>query len=212
MQYKKNIKIVIDKRKLDLLIRLNCPKDVIYDAVVNNTITKVGDELIDDTLEALIDVKEFNNWGGKREGSGRKNHLENQVENHLENQELNQVVDKDKDIDKELEKDNTTKIDYYNNPIINKIFEIYNTHCGNLVKLDKFYRRNVELKKQVGIYLEQTESDLEYFTRVCEIANDIKKVGDVNIDLKMILKHHDGFYNGKYKTQEPVNKALQMLF
>lgn len=99
MQYKKNIKIVIDKRKLDLLIRLNCPKDVIYDAVVNNTITKVGDELIDDTLEALIDVKEFNNWGGKREGSGRKNHLENQVENHLENQEPNQVVDKDRDID-----------------------------------------------------------------------------------------------------------------
>jgi hypothetical protein len=81
-----------------------------------------------------------------------------------------------------------------------------------LVKLDKFYRRNFELKKQVGLYLEQTESDLEYFTRVCEIANGIKKVGDVNIDLKMILKHHDGFYNGKYKAQEPVNKALQMLF
>lgn len=105
MQYKKNIKIVIDKRKLDLLIRLNCPKEIVFDAIVFNKITKVNDELIDDTLESLLDVKEFNNWGGRREGSGRKNHLENQVENQLEKQDNNQVVDIDIDRDIDIEKD-----------------------------------------------------------------------------------------------------------
>ena len=199
MQYKKNIKIIIDKRKLDLLLRLNCPKKILYDAVINNKITKVGDELIDDTLESLIDVKEFSNWGGKRAGSGRKNHLEN----HLENQKHNQVVDKD--IDKDIEIDKDIRIDYYSNPIIEQVFNIYKEHCTNLVNLDRFCKRNVELKKQIGLYLEQTESDLEYFARVCDIANSIKKIGSVNIDLKMILKNHDGFYNGKYQPIEEID-------
>ena len=95
-----------------------------------------------------------------------------------------------------------TKIDYYNNPIIYQVFEIYQARCTNLVKLDRFYKRNVDLKKLVGSYLEQTESDLEYFTRVCESANNIKKIGSYNIDLKMILKNHDGLYNGKYEQDE----------
>lgn len=106
MQYKRNVKIIIDKRKLDILLRLNCPKDILFDAIVNNKIIKTNDELIDENLESLIDIKEFNNWGGKRNNSGRKNHLENQVENHLENQEHNQVVDIDKDIDKDINNNN----------------------------------------------------------------------------------------------------------
>lgn len=98
-----------------------------------------------------------------------------------------------------------TKIDYYNNPIIGKVFEIYKLHCSKLIPLDRFYTRNIDLKKLVGSYLEQTESDLEYFTRVCDIANNIKKIGSVNIDLKMILKNHDGFYNGKYQPIEEID-------
>lgn len=111
----------------------------------------------------------------------------------------NKLINK---INKEIEE---TKIDYFTNPIIEKVFSIYREHCTNLVNLDKFCRKNVELKKQIGLYLEQTESDLEYFARVCDIANNIKKIGSVNIDLKMILKNHDGFYNGKYQPIEEID-------
>lgn len=207
MRFKTTKKILIDKRKLDTLLRLNCPKKILMDLVLENKLTLTGDSLIDDNLESLIDIKEFENWGGCRKGSGRpkKNQLENQDENQLENQDANQVGDKDKDIDndKDVDKDViNAKIDYYNNPIIEKVFEIYKSHCGNLIPLDRFYKRNIDLRKLVGSYLEQTESDLEYFTRVCDIANCIKKIGDTNVDLKTILRNHDGFYNGKYSIKE----------
>lgn len=100
------------------------------------------------------------------------------------------------------------KIDFLTDPIINEVFDIYRTNCTGLVKLDKFCNRNIELKKLVGTYLEQTGSDLDYFKRVCEIANGIKRIGSVNVDLKVILKNHDGFYNGKYsQDDEPVNNT-----
>lgn len=129
------------------------------------------------------------------------------------------VLDKDKVKDKELDtsfsscstssfsetKTETDKIDIYADTIINNVFEIYKTHCSNLIPLDRFYKRNIDLKKLIGSYLEQTESDLEYFTRVCDIANRIKKIGSVNVDLKMVLKNHDGFFNGKYDSENELN-------
>ena len=212
MQYKTSKKILIDKRKLDVLIRLNCPKELLFDAIVNNKITKTGDDLIDDNLESLVDIKEFKNWGGNHNPTGKNQYTRNRGQDggqldqqdggQLGGQDIGQDVDKDKDIDKDKDKDNIAKIDYYNNPIIEKVFEIYKSHCGNLVKLDRFYKRNVDLKKLVGSYLEQTENNLEYFTRVCEIANGIKRIGEVNVDLKTILRNHDGFYNGKYETEK----------
>lgn len=108
MQYKNVTKIIIDKRKLDVLIRLGCPDKQILELIKTGKFTKTGDSLIDETLECLIDLREFQNWGGKRKGSGRrKNHLENQVENQVENhleiqvanQDIFQVVDIDKDKD-----------------------------------------------------------------------------------------------------------------
>lgn len=107
---------------------------------------------------------------------------------------------------------NETKIDYRYNPIINRVFDIYKEKCTNLVKLDRFYKRNDELKKLVGSYLEQTESNLEYFSRVCEIANKVIQIGSVKVDLKMILKNHDGFYNGKYKVDEQAEKPADDWF
>lgn len=94
---------------------------------------------------------------------------------------------------------NIKRIDIYANPNIEKVVNIYKTHCGNLVPINKYYRSNIELKKMIGSYLEQTESNLEYFTRVCDIANRVKKIGDVNVDIKTILRNHESFYNGKYK-------------
>lgn len=116
MQYKISKKIIIDEQKLNVLIRLGCPDDRIISLLKTNSFEKTGDSLIDDTLECLIDRKEFNNWGGKRDGSGRHkiNHLENQDDNQLENQDGNQdlfqVVDKDIDKDSSKDKDKMERV------------------------------------------------------------------------------------------------------
>lgn len=110
MQYKNATKLIIDKRKLDILLRLGCPDKQLLEIIKTGEFTKTGDSLIDETLDCLVDIKSFSNWGGSRENSGRKssknndinqdeNHLENQVENHLANQDMFQVVDIDKDKD-----------------------------------------------------------------------------------------------------------------
>lgn len=140
----------------------------------------------------------------KRERNARYYQKQKDLENE---QEKIKTSDKTTDghpnkLNNKLINKTETKIDYYSNPIIEKVCTIYKTKCTNLVKLDRFYNRNIELKKLIGSYLEQTESDLEYFTRVCEIANRVKQIGSVKVDLKMILKNHDGFYNGKYAAEE----------
>ena len=121
MQYKNTEKIIIDGYKLKTLFRLGCPDSQILELLKTGKFTPTGDSLIDETLECLVDRKVFNNWGGIREGAGRKsrlnqdenqldnqlekksrfsgknNQLENQDENQLENQDGNQVEDKDRD-------------------------------------------------------------------------------------------------------------------
>lgn len=127
MQYKSNTKIIIDKRKLDVLIRLGCPDKQILDLIKTGTFEKTGDRIIDETLECLVDIKEFDNWGGKRSGAGRpkKNQDDIQDENQLDNQDGNQdaIQVVDKDIDKD--RDNINKIikilnknNNYNNKIL----------------------------------------------------------------------------------------------
>lgn len=100
MQYKQNQKIIIDKRKLDILIRIGCPDEQLLQLIKTGTFEKTGDKLIDDTLECLVDIKDFNNWGGVREGAGRKkkNQVDNQDDRQLED------IDKDKDIYISLDK------------------------------------------------------------------------------------------------------------
>lgn len=153
MQYKKTIKILIDKRKLDILKRLNCPIENIIELILNNNLILTGDELIDENLETLIDYKEFENWGGKRKGSGRhkKNQLEIQDDNQLENQDINQVVDIDKDIDIDIDnnKNNNKKIDIY----INKYKVYFENEYKRIFKHKPFLsmfdcRRIIELSSQ----------------------------------------------------------------
>lgn len=108
MQSNKMIKIIIDKRKLDTLIRLGISDENLLMILKTQRYVPTGDELIDDYLSTLFIVKEFSNWGGNRENSGRKpknNQLENQDDNQDDNQLENQDdcnlddKDKDKDID-----------------------------------------------------------------------------------------------------------------
>lgn len=146
MQYQKNIKIIIDKRKLDVLTRIGCPDEKILSLLKTGKFEPTGDKLIDETLECLIDIKEFDNWGGKREGAGRpkKNQVdiqvENQDENHLGNQDANQVADIDKDRDRDRDKDSNT-------PLIN-----INNIGGNSSTVDNVdnFEKRKELAKKIG--------------------------------------------------------------
>ena len=113
MQYQKNIKIIIDKRKLDVLTRIGCPDEKILSLLKTGKFEPTGDKLIDETLECLIDIKEFDNWGGKREGAGRPK--KNQDENHLGNQDANQVADIDKDKDRDIDKDSEVIVEIQEN-------------------------------------------------------------------------------------------------
>lgn len=132
MNFQKNTKISIDKRKLETLLRLGCQESIIWEYIKTGELKLTGDSLIDDNLETLIDIKVFDNWGGKRKGAGRKsqktlkkNQLEIQDDNQLENQDVIQVVDKDIDIDNNININN-------NNNINNNIKE------KNNIKKEKF--------------------------------------------------------------------------
>lgn len=131
MQYQTNVKIVIDKRKLDTLIRLGVSDQNLLSILKTQRFEPTGDALIDEYLSTLVDVKEFSNWGGNRKNSGRKpknNQLENQDDNQLENQDDCNLDDKDKDID----------ID---------IYVTGNSVTGNSVTDSKEKKKNIKKKK-----------------------------------------------------------------
>lgn len=58
MQYQKNQKIIIDSRKLEVLIRFGCPDEIILQKIKTGKSKKTGDKLIDEMLDSLISFKE----------------------------------------------------------------------------------------------------------------------------------------------------------
>lgn len=88
MKFHTETHIVIDARKLEMLLRLGCEKDVIFNVICGKKHKSSGDKLIDDLLECLATKKTYNNWGGNRRNAGRKHfQVENQDENQVENQD-----------------------------------------------------------------------------------------------------------------------------
>lgn len=69
---------MIDKRKLEILFRLGCPDAQIIELLKTKTFTPTGDKLIDDTLECLIDCKQFDNRGGNHNPSGKNQYTKNE--------------------------------------------------------------------------------------------------------------------------------------
>lgn len=149
MQTRKSKKIIIDAVKLETLIRLGCPQDVIYKAITENKITKQGDELIDTLLESLIDIREFTNWGGNHNPTGKnqysKNNILGQVDHQVDRgQDIGQVVDKDKDLDNKIIKDlkekeiNKEKEKRFSKPSIDEI-KSYCLERNNEVDPERFF-------------------------------------------------------------------------
>lgn len=178
MQYKDNTKIIIDKRKLDILVRLGCPDKNILELIKTGKVIKTGDKLIDDTLECLIDVRNFDNWGGKRKGAGRprknqdENQLEIQDENQVGNQDAIQVVDIDKDI---------YKYNLNNNNNLNKLIKKL------VLKENQFLvDENFRIKKIPEYEIYQKEVGEEILQTVQEWLME-KKYGQV-VDKNFICK------------------------
>lgn len=82
-----------------------------------------------------------------------------------------------------------------------KIFQIYEDQCKNLAPIS-FEKRNMEIRQMILTFLEETNDDFKYFETTCRIANELKEIASLKIDLKMLLKNHIGIYNGKYKKQD----------
>lgn len=137
MQYQKNIKIIIDKRKLDVLTRIGCPDEKILSLLKTGKFEPTGDKLIDETLECLVDIREFDNWGGRRQGAGRprKNQDENQLDIQDENQDGNQDANQLEDKDIVLDNNNN----------------IYNTCSRPVDNVDNFPKRPENQEKTVQI-------------------------------------------------------------
>lgn len=127
MQYQKNIKIIIDKRKLDVLERLGCPDEKIISLIKTGKFKPTGDHLIDETLECLVDIREFKNWGGNHNPTGKNQYtkeskrgqldgqLDHQDDGQLDGQDAGQDVDIDKDKDRDIDKDIITPYNINNN-------------------------------------------------------------------------------------------------
>lgn len=102
-----NIKLIFDKRKLDTLIRLGVPDSALLELLKTGVAPKTEDDLINDYLKSVLVVKKFKNtWGGKRDGSGKKQTNSNTSSFHLENQLEKQLDCQVVDIDRDIYKDN----------------------------------------------------------------------------------------------------------
>ena len=172
MQYKQSPKIIIDQRKLDLLTRLGCSEKVIFSAIIGREYKPTGDNLIDETLECLVDRRLFENWGGSRVGAGRKtakkNQLENQDENHLVNQDGLQVVDIDKD--KESDKDIINKFESFWS-----LYTPIKTSDGFVAKGNKQLAQKAFTKALKGASYETIIRGLEQYLTFCRENNRYTK-------------------------------------
>lgn len=132
MQYQTNVKIVIDKRKLDTLIRLGVPDSSLIELLKTGKATPTGDMLVDDYLETVMTIKSFSSeWGGKRQ----KKQDEKQDDRHL--------VDKDKDKDKGIDMNKGVqgekeKKGAFKKPTVEEV-TAYCRERGNSVDPESFY-------------------------------------------------------------------------
>ena len=96
----KAVKVIVDKKKLDVLVRLGCPAETIVAALCGkkarcNQLDFQVDfqvDFVNEILDSFCTEKSFSNWGGTRTGSGRpRKSNNNQVDFQVDNQDDFQV-------------------------------------------------------------------------------------------------------------------------
>lgn len=105
---------------------------------------------------------------------------------------------------KNEEKEKFSKItnpDFYISDDKNKIFELYQNECPNLIKITA-EKRSRKILDKVSNFLSEINYDWEYFKNLCRSANDLKTIANTKIDFEMMLNCHIGIMNGKYKKDQ----------
>lgn len=80
----------------------------------------------------------------------------------------------------------------------NKIFEIYEKECPNLISLT-WEKRSRKILDKANSFLSEISSDWDYFKNLCQKANKLKKIANTKIDFEMLINCHIGIMNGKYE-------------
>ena len=97
------------------------------------------------------------------------------------------------------------------NPNIDKCFNIYKEYCKNLKPI-RYERRNRETLELVAKFLDETQSDFNYFKEVCIKANEQKVICDNALDFKGVIKNHISIYNEKFKKAEKGKVVSKLKF
>ena len=174
MQYKEAKKIIIDKHKLEILIRLGCPDSNILSIIKTGKFEKTGDSLIDETLECLCDFKSFKNWGGNHNPLGingskitkNRGQVDHQVDHQVDGQVVDKDKDKDKDKEEDIDKDNIYYLQFEN---FWSLYTPIKSREGNYVakgNKQKCYKKFVNLMKE-GVKYETIIGNLEKYLQYC---------------------------------------------
>ena len=102
------------------------------------------------------------------------------------------------------------KTDFLLNPIIDKVFDIYKEECPNLIKIGS-EPKNIKKREFIQTYLDETDSNLDYFREVCKKANKLKKIGKFQIDFEMLIKYHNRIDTGYYSNADDTFDYMEYL-
>lgn len=159
MKYKTETHIVIDARKLDILLRLGCDEHIIMSAICGKKIKSTGDNLIDEILGCFVTKKTYTNWGGSRINSGKKPKKLNQVEKQLENQvdtQLGTITITNTLTDNNINNNNsrlsTTHVKQFDKPTLDAVLE-YAKQQNSVAGVGGF-ACSPELAEQFWLYYE----------------------------------------------------------
>lgn len=142
---------------------------------------------------------------------------DNTITNNITNKDISNIILNNKN---KITKENCDLIfsknsnpDFYFSDDKNKIFEIYEKECPNLIALTG-EKRSRKILDKVNNFLSEINSDWDYFKNLCQKANDLKTIANTKIDFEMIINCHIGIMNGKYikcETKEDIERENRRL-
>lgn len=139
----------------------------------------------------------------KQKGGSNNNTIINNNSNiYKDNSNINNINNKIKEncvFEENFSK--KTNPDFYISDDKNKIFELYQNECPNLIKITG-EKRSRKILDKVSNFLSEINYDWGYFKNLCKNANELKTIANTKIDFEMLLNCHIGIMNGKYKKDQ----------
>ena len=151
---------------------------------------------------SMITVK---NWVRYQETNKQTN---NQLTINQQTTNKQLTTNKNKENQKNQEKErniNTLSQNFLNPDLmfdknVNKVFDFYEKNCTSLVPL-VFEKRDLELRQAIKDFLIFIDFDFDYFSELCQRANEQVFLLDNKIDLKSLIKNHSRIYSGFFNKK-----------